>query len=264
MADVLRSCAKTGCRWPAAASLSYRYATRQVWLLDLAPSPDPSLYDLCPHHADHLVVPKGWERVDDRSAEDIMVEPSAFDRAEHAARRRRTSVEPVPRQAVAARPPQLVGAGAGAGVAAGRNRYAALAEQLPKLAAEQAAHAAHPVAAESAASQSVASQSVASQSVASQSVASQSVASHSDAVPGPLADRGRMGPTTGAGRPAAPTPAHELAPRAVDDMTPPSSAEAAGPDEAPPGQLSIPVDDETSGVVLQFDLAGGRRRGKST
>ena len=269
MADVLRSCAKTGCRWPAAASLSYRYATRQVWLLDLVSSPDPSLYDLCPHHADHLVVPKGWEHVDDRTPQEIMVEPSALDRAEEAARRRITAVEPVPRQAVAARRPQLVGAGAGSGSGSGRNRYAALAEQLPKLAAEQAAHAqSRDVQPEAA---------VAAHSVAAHSAASPPAVADDDEqepgsaaapppvpVPGPLADRGRRGPTTGAGRPPAPVPAHELAPRAADDMTPAHAAPPAGPPDEPlPGQLSIPVDDETTGVVLQFDLAGGRRRGKT-
>jgi hypothetical protein len=53
-------------------------------------------------------------------------------------------------------------------------------------------------------------------------------------------------------------------------MTPaPPAGDAAAPragDEPLPGQLAIPVDDlggDTTGVVLQFDLAGARRRGKN-
>ena len=56
---------------------------------------------------------------------------------------------------------------------------------------------------------------------------------------------------------------------AADEMppAPAGAATPAGADEALPGQLSIPVDDAdetSSGVVLRFDLAGGRRRGKSS
>jgi hypothetical protein len=76
MTAILRSCSRTGCRWPAAASLSFRYASRQVWLLDLH-DPDPALYDLCPQHADALVVPRGWHRVDQRTAPPAVREPSA-------------------------------------------------------------------------------------------------------------------------------------------------------------------------------------------
>lgn len=122
MHDTLRICVRTGCRWPAVASLSYRYATRQAWLLDLSPSPDPAFYDLCPHHADALTVPRGWERVDDRSIQPVVVEASARDRAEQAAARRRDGEE------VAA---AALANGAG-------NRYARLAAELPRLAAELA------------------------------------------------------------------------------------------------------------------------------
>ncbi|HWB71396.1 MAG TPA: DUF3499 family protein, partial [Egibacteraceae bacterium] len=68
MADQLRTCDRTGCRWPAAASLAYRYDRRQVWLLDLAARAHPALYDLCPQHADNLVVPRGWDCSDRRTA----------------------------------------------------------------------------------------------------------------------------------------------------------------------------------------------------
>ncbi|MEX0658659.1 MAG: DUF3499 family protein [Egibacteraceae bacterium] len=66
MNETPRSCRRPTCPWPATASLSYRYATSQVWLLDLTPTADPSLYDLCATHADATTVPRGWERVDER------------------------------------------------------------------------------------------------------------------------------------------------------------------------------------------------------
>lgn len=75
MAD-MRSCTKMGCRWPAAATLSYRYATAEVWLSDLAED-HPSTHDLCPHHADALRVPRGWSLVDDRRPVEAVHEPSA-------------------------------------------------------------------------------------------------------------------------------------------------------------------------------------------
>lgn len=107
--DLLRTCRKTGCRWPAAASLSYRYDTRQVWLVDLDGEPHPSLYDLCPPHADALTVPRGWECVDQRTEREAVREPSGADLTD----REKT-------------PP---GAGGYEG-----NRYAALSAKLPELA----------------------------------------------------------------------------------------------------------------------------------
>lgn len=106
MTDDLRSCSRTACRWPAAASLSFRYATREVWLLDLTEHPDPSMYDLCPHHADALTVPVGWERVDQRSGASGSTE-RVIDVRESQARAAERAA----------------------------NRYAELSRQLPKLAA---------------------------------------------------------------------------------------------------------------------------------
>lgn len=119
MVDELRTCHRTGCRWPAAASLSFRYASRQAWLLDLAPEQDPSLYDLCPHHADTLRVPKGWERVDERSPSTARPEPAGRDLV-------RGSAEPTHGREQPAR----VEAGA-----ARASRYEPLRQQLPRLAA---------------------------------------------------------------------------------------------------------------------------------
>ncbi|WP_370327788.1 DUF3499 family protein [Euzebya sp.] len=83
MAD-MRSCIKTGCRWPAAATLSYRYATAEVWLSDLADD-HPSTHDLCPHHADSMTVPRGWALVDDRRPVEAVHEPSAAEIVERVA-----------------------------------------------------------------------------------------------------------------------------------------------------------------------------------
>lgn len=131
MAHELRTCTRTGCRWPAAASLSYRYATRQVWLLDLSAQPDPSLYDLCPHHADALVVPRGWARVEQRTHREAVREPSGADLVERAvALRARTHVQT---SYAPAEPRARVGAGAVT------SRYAALRADLPRIAAEAGA-----------------------------------------------------------------------------------------------------------------------------
>lgn len=101
-----RTCGRADCRWPASASLSYRYGTRQVWLLDLSAETDPSLYDLCPHHADALVVPRGWDLTDRRTRAPVVTEPAGADLAP----------------------------------AAGRtSRYAGLMRDLPRIAAELAA-----------------------------------------------------------------------------------------------------------------------------
>ncbi len=62
-----RRCARPGCGEPAAATLSYRYASSTVWLDDVAAEADPSTYDLCRRHAAGLTVPHGWNLTDGRS-----------------------------------------------------------------------------------------------------------------------------------------------------------------------------------------------------
>jgi hypothetical protein len=47
--------------------LSFRYDARQASLVDLTDQKHPAHYDLCGVHADVLIVPKGWERLDRRS-----------------------------------------------------------------------------------------------------------------------------------------------------------------------------------------------------
>lgn len=117
MENTPRSCRRPGCGWSATASLSFRYATGQVWLLDLSNTPDPSLYDLCTAHADTLTVPRGWERVDER-AQAVRQEPAR--RGPHG---------------TAATAPEPVGARRAQGR---RNRYEGLSRELPRLAARLA------------------------------------------------------------------------------------------------------------------------------
>lgn len=62
-----RRCARPDCALVAAASFSYDYRTRTVWLDDgLAPA--PSHHDLCGGHAERLRVPHGWQLIDRRAA----------------------------------------------------------------------------------------------------------------------------------------------------------------------------------------------------
>ena len=62
-----RHCARPGCGYPASATLGYQYASRTAWVDDLLADPEPSAYDLCTAHADHLTVPVGWTKEDRRS-----------------------------------------------------------------------------------------------------------------------------------------------------------------------------------------------------
>lgn len=61
-----RQCARPGCPETAVATLAYEYASRTVWLDDVAPEGHPSTYDLCPRHSNNLRVPLGWQMRDRR------------------------------------------------------------------------------------------------------------------------------------------------------------------------------------------------------
>lgn len=63
-----RQCSRSGCSEIAAVTLSYHYATSQVWIDHLTPERDPHQYDLCDRHADRLSVMRGWHLDDRRSA----------------------------------------------------------------------------------------------------------------------------------------------------------------------------------------------------
>lgn len=60
-----RQCSRPGCSEDAAATLTYVYAGRLVFLDVLSAERDPNEYDLCGRHAARVKVPEGW-RMDDR------------------------------------------------------------------------------------------------------------------------------------------------------------------------------------------------------
>lgn len=59
----------------AAATLTYNYGSRTVWIDNLDEDTEPNAYDLCANHAESLRVPVGWER-DDRRTPIIPLRPS--------------------------------------------------------------------------------------------------------------------------------------------------------------------------------------------
>jgi hypothetical protein len=189
-----------------------------------------------------------------------MVEPSADDRAEEAARRRRgvTAIG----EAAHAQPRQLVGTGTG------RNRYAALAEQLPRLAAESGVPGAASIGAGPVDDDAVA-EVEASVRANAEAEARADVAARALAEP-PQAEEPPLPPTAGRqqARAARPIPSRDLSPLPVEASwegpaadSPPAPQPIA--EEPPiPGQLAIPVDDaagDHSAVVVPFN-AGSRRR----
>lgn len=117
-ADTMRSCIKPACRWPAVATLSYRYVTAEVWLSDLG-EPDPATHDLCPHHADSLRVPRGWTLIDDRRPVEAVHEPSAAELVERVTKLR-SNVDAALHRVEHDQP-----------VPARQSRYAALLADLP-------------------------------------------------------------------------------------------------------------------------------------
>jgi hypothetical protein len=62
----MRSCAKIGCREPAAATIGIRYEARELLVADLLPQRDPNLLDLCEAHTGRLTAPFGWNLLDAR------------------------------------------------------------------------------------------------------------------------------------------------------------------------------------------------------
>lgn len=61
-----RLCSRPGCANAASATMTYGYASRTVWLDDLAAEAEPNGYDLCPAHADRTGVMVGWNLSDRR------------------------------------------------------------------------------------------------------------------------------------------------------------------------------------------------------
>ncbi|MEA3078088.1 MAG: hypothetical protein QOF60_2996 [Actinomycetota bacterium] len=74
--EASRHCARPTCGAPAAATLTYHYGSRSVWLDNLDEEVEPSAYDLCHRHAARLRVPVGWA-LDDRRTPIIQLRPIA-------------------------------------------------------------------------------------------------------------------------------------------------------------------------------------------
>lgn len=63
-----RRCSRPGCEATAAATLTFSYISKEVWLSELAGEADPDAYDLCDRHADRTGAPSGWRLTDRRFA----------------------------------------------------------------------------------------------------------------------------------------------------------------------------------------------------
>ena len=61
-----RRCARPACGQDAVTTLSFDYASRQVWLDPLVDFDSPANHDLCRRHADRTQPPKGWALRDRR------------------------------------------------------------------------------------------------------------------------------------------------------------------------------------------------------
>lgn len=64
-----RPCSRPSCTAEAAATLTFRYGTREAWIERLAERTAPQAYDLCVTHAARTHPPEGWH-LRDRRPED--------------------------------------------------------------------------------------------------------------------------------------------------------------------------------------------------
>jgi hypothetical protein len=67
-----RQCGRPGCSVVATVTFTFDATRCVVWLDDIADG-TPRAGDLCTRHADALVPPKGWERVDRRTPTPVVV-----------------------------------------------------------------------------------------------------------------------------------------------------------------------------------------------
>jgi hypothetical protein len=65
----LTLCTRSGCGQAAVVTLTFEYATRQVWLSEFVGGNPTNSYALCGDHAGRLTVPLGWEKRDMRGGE---------------------------------------------------------------------------------------------------------------------------------------------------------------------------------------------------
>jgi hypothetical protein len=64
----MRTCAKMRCEAEPIATVSLRYAEREVLIADLVAERDPNLLDLCREHVDRMTPPVAWTVNDVRVA----------------------------------------------------------------------------------------------------------------------------------------------------------------------------------------------------
>lgn len=67
-------CARPSCGSASAATLTYDYASRTVWLDHLGEGPEGS-WGMCPTHAESLTVPVGWA-LSDRRRSSLGIHPA--------------------------------------------------------------------------------------------------------------------------------------------------------------------------------------------
>jgi hypothetical protein len=68
----MRTCAKMRCGAEPIATVTLRYAEREVVIDELSPQRDRNLLDLCREHVERMTPPVGWTVRDERSAEAIL------------------------------------------------------------------------------------------------------------------------------------------------------------------------------------------------
>lgn len=68
----MRTCAKMRCNADPAATVSLRYADREVVIADLIGERDPNLLDLCEEHVSRMTPPVGWTVRDDRASVSVL------------------------------------------------------------------------------------------------------------------------------------------------------------------------------------------------
>jgi hypothetical protein len=68
----VRTCAKMRCNVDPAATVSLRYADREVVIADLTEERDPNLLDLCEEHVSRMTPPVGWTVRDDRVSVSVL------------------------------------------------------------------------------------------------------------------------------------------------------------------------------------------------
>jgi hypothetical protein len=71
-ASTMRTCAKMRCEAEPIATVSLRYAEREVLIGELVAERDPNLLDLCRDHVDRMTPPVGWTVTDARIAVDAL------------------------------------------------------------------------------------------------------------------------------------------------------------------------------------------------